>query len=637
MASPTPQRPLLPLLATLVVLSCADAQDTQPPNDSTLNALHSRSSTIALAPNNDALWVTSPDDDALIRIDPHTLDPIDRLHLGGAPQHLTHSAAGWVITRSLDHHVALVDPQGQHIADIAVPCGGTRAVNALNLPQGPNLALVSCPHDHRIVVLDLDAQQARATIQAPARPTALVTGAGLVTATSSHGAVARQWTVADIAALKADPWQPIDLPHQDLTLLDDQRQPRSASTFDALDIDPATGQPIGTLQLVDNDGDRQRPPSQGGYGSVIDGQPRIEPRLAGLCQGQYARFDGTNRVFSGPSALAYSPTNQTLWVVNMFTQNVALLACPPRGLPTTAGLTLQDPAPTLELLAHFRVGAGARGIALDPTGTVAYIDVGFDQVIARLDATPLANTPTQAPTLEKRRLAQPQQRWTVEALRGRALFHDATNTHLTPSGVVTCATCHPNGGDDGLNWFIHTEGITRKVRRTAPAWNARAGAAPFHWDGEFLDGASLSRDTTLELMEGDGLVVDFYAIAAYMDQVPAPIPRPMSPEEFSLAQQGRQLFESPQTGCADCHNGPHLSDNRALSVLPPSSDPDAVMPAVITRPLRGVRARAPFLHDGRAQTLESIHQEHNPQDQHGRTSTLTAQERTALRLYLETL
>ncbi|MEO1267710.1 MAG: cytochrome c peroxidase, partial [Myxococcota bacterium] len=597
-------------------------------------ALRPTASTPLLLHNN-TLWVSSPDDATIIALDPETLEVRQQIAAPGGPEHVAIVSGQLVVTLAEATEVLFLDPTtGSPTATVPVPCGGTRAVVGLQTPDTPPQVAVTCPYDDRLLILDPLTHTLRATLHTPARPTAIAASGDTVTVTSSHTGVV--WRIGAASLLNhtsPDPWTPSALKAHHTTLTPIQPSPsdRNASLFDALAVDPDSGQVWGVYQSVDNDSDRNRPPSEGGYGSVIDGTPRIEPRLwgDGCGTGTFARFDGGRRVFSGPVALASQAGH--IWIVNRFTQNVAVLRCRPEpSMPSnTDGLP--------ELVAHFRIGAGARGIALDPGGQVAFIDVGFDHAIARLDLNQLQNTPIERPTLERRRDIGPLN-LSVSAQLGRNLFHDATNTHLTPSGVVACATCHPNGGDDGLVWFLHTTGVSRRLRRTAPAWNARREAAPYHWDGEFATGAELAEDTIQQLMEGDALLIDTYAIAAYMDEVPLPPPRPLTPEEQALAQEGKRLFESTDVGCTQCHTGASWTNNTFHpQVVPPSADPDGAIDTVVTRPLRAVRARAPFLHDGRAGTLESIHAEHNPNDTHGRTQHLSPHQRQALRLYLETL
>ena len=536
------------LLALALLAACAPA--TEPA------ATSGASTTIALARG--AVWITSPDDDRVVLLDPDSLAEIDAHDAIPGASHLASDGETVVVTEGLGTGLHAF-PGGR----FELPCGGPRGVGL----EG-RVAHVTCPHDRRVVSVDLDTGGISVT-EVSGRPLTVV-GATLPPA--------------------VDPGD------------------RSVTQFSALAIGPRGL--VGAYQIVDNDGDRDRPPQEGGYGSVIDDAPRIEPQILWDCDPSYARFDGGRRVFSGPAAVAWSAEDDVLWVVHRSTQNVAALRCG-------------------QVLGHWRVGAGARGVVVIPGG--ALVDVGFDHAVARLDlADARGDEPVSPATVVRRTVVRT--RLSDLAQLGRRLFHDATNPHLTPSGVVTCSTCHPDGGDDGLTWFVHTPGVTRRLRRTAPAWNARMDAQPLHWDGEFADAASLARSTIRELMEGDALLVDTAAIAAWLDQAPRP-PAPRG--DMALVLRGQQVFTA--SGCDGCHHGPQLTDGLLHAVVPDSDDADANIDAVVTRPLLAVRARAPYLHDGRAQTLYDVHALHNREDRHGRTSTLTEDDRRALVAYLESL
>ncbi|MCB9598191.1 MAG: c-type cytochrome [Sandaracinaceae bacterium] len=59
---------------------------------------------------------------------------------------------------------------------------------------------------------------------------------------------------------------------------------------------------------------------------------------------------------------------------------------------------------------------------------------------------------------------------------------------------------------------------------------------------------------------------------------------------------GRAIFEDARTQCARCHAGPRGTDGRAHDV--------GTGGRFQTPPLSGLALRAPYLHDGCAQTLE---------------------------------
>jgi DNA-binding beta-propeller fold protein YncE len=554
----------------------------------------SASSSIAIA--GASVWVTSPDDDALVEVDAHTLEVQRRIDVAGAPEHVALGDGLAIVTLSLANDVAFVELATGTVSRLAVPCGGTRAV-VLDAERAR--AFVSCPNDDRLVIVDIVERSVLSTIEAP-RPTSLAIADDRVAAGGRDGVV----RLFDLeGAALAD------------TIVE-AGEGRSVSQLDAIAMDES-GAPIAIYQRVDNDGARDRPPEKGGYGSVVDGDPRIEPRVLGACGERYAAFDGGPRVFSGPSAIAAAAGR--VWIAHRYTDNVAVLDCTSDG----GGM----PA----LVRAFRVGRGPRGIALSEDGSTAFVDSGFAHSVARLDLAAGGALVVDAP-LELARETRAL-RFSEAGLRGRALFHDAVDIHLTPSGIVTCATCHPNGGDDGLTWFLHTVHVRPKVRRTPPGWGARPALAPYHWDAEFADLPTLTRTTIVELMEGDALLVDVDAIATYLAEVPSPPGLAAS----EASDRGRALFESAEVGCASCHSGADLSDGRRHAVLAPAGSAETDLDTVDTPSLRAVRARAPFLHDGRAATLRDVLTTANAGDRHGATSRLSDSDLDALVTYLETL
>lgn len=62
----------------------------------------------------------------------------------------------------------------------------------------------------------------------------------------------------------------------------------------------------------------------------------------------------------------------------------------------------------------------------------------------------------------------------ADVLRGKVLFNNANDPRLSRNGWLSCATCHLDGGVDGITW-PREEGS----RQTMPLWSL-AGTAPFH-------------------------------------------------------------------------------------------------------------------------------------------------------------
>jgi mono/diheme cytochrome c family protein len=338
--------------------------------------------------------------------------------------------------------------------------------------------------------------------------------------------------------------------------------------------------------MVDNDAERPAG-SDGSYGSIVDGDPRIEPLVSAPCGSHFARFDQSNRELSGPVALAWDPAARRLWVVGRFTGTVAVLECGVEG----------DPGDDVDILASFRVGEGARGIALSSDGLTAYVDVGFDYSVAELHLDPVAPRRGDEPARVVRRETGALS-LSADAQAGRRTFNDARDRHLTPSSVATCASCHLDGGDDGVTWRISTDDIPSKLRRTPPLWQLTEGSKPLHWDGAFDSSAALTSDTIRNLLGGDGLLIDTAKVSEYLASLDGPPPADVG--DPAAVAEGAALFE---TACARCHVGESGSDGLTHDLGRTSTDRDGVLDQVVTPTLFGTRARAPYFHDGSADSL----------------------------------
>jgi hypothetical protein len=167
--------------------------------------------------------------------------------------------------------------------------------------------------------------------------------------------------------------------------------------------------------------------------------------------------------------------------------------------------------------------------------------------------------------------------------------------HRAPIGTVACASCHPEGGEDGLTWRFVSEGVERP-RRTQALYGATT-TAPLHWDGEHADLAALVVDSFEARIGGALAPGDVAQIEAVLARLAPPPGRAAS---ASALVAGAEAFR--RSGCAACHGGPWLTDGLAHDIGRQDADGAAVW--LQTPPLRGVGSRGPWMHDGCAETLE---------------------------------
>ncbi|MFT4627342.1 MAG: hypothetical protein ACI8PZ_006026 [Myxococcota bacterium] len=197
--------------------------------------------------------------------------------------------------------------------------------------------------------------------------------------------------------------------------------------------------------------------------------------------------------------------------------------------------------------------------------------------------------------------------------------------HVDPGFGVSCASCHPEGHDDGRVWTFRTKG----ARRTQTLGLDLAELSALHWNGEFDDMRTLLTDVLVERMSGGAVELgadEDRALMAFLARTP---PLVGSDRVDDAVSRGSELFWSEAVGCGECHNGPALTDGRRVDV-------GTGLPAR-TPTLLGIAQRGPWMHDGCALTLHQRFEDCGGGDKHGRTSHLGDDDIDALVAYLETL
>jgi len=202
---------------------------------------------------------------------------------------------------------------------------------------------------------------------------------------------------------------------------------------------------------------------------------------------------------------------------------------------------------------------------------------------------------------------------------GRQMFHQQTGSGLS------CASCHPEGRDDGLIWDFADLGI----RRTQSLAGGILQRAPYHWAGDMTDLSVLMDDVFGGRMNGGPVSrSQKLSLGPWLDRIPAPAPSPIA--DPAAIARGQRLFDSAELACASCHNGAQLTNNQLYDV---GTGGMMKVPS-----LRGVAARAPFMHTGCAPTLhDRFAAGCGGGDYHGKTSALTEPELADLVAYLESL
>jgi cytochrome c553 len=202
---------------------------------------------------------------------------------------------------------------------------------------------------------------------------------------------------------------------------------------------------------------------------------------------------------------------------------------------------------------------------------------------------------------------------------GHNLFHrEASST-----SAIACASCHPEGSDDGHTWVFDSIGQRRTQRLGGDLFDT----APFHWDGDMSGLGAIMDEVFVNRMGGTRQGPRHVsAMERWMGTMPT-VPISLPNASDAQIKHGADLFV--KAGCQTCHSGSMFTNNQNADV---GTGKAFQVPSLI-----GVGNRAPYLHDGCAATLKDRFGPCGGGDKHGHTSDLSEADIDDLVAYLETL
>lgn len=229
--------------------------------------------------------------------------------------------------------------------------------------------------------------------------------------------------------------------------------------------------------------------------------------------------------------------------------------------------------------------------------------------------------------------------------RGEQIFYSARYAF---QGQFGCANCHIDATLDGLQWDLEPDGFGKDIVDNRSIEDL-SGTEPFKWNGR-------NPDLTTEC--GPRTERYFYRSQSYnpqelTDLVSFVLSIPLRPNRYrlpgaqlTLAQaRGKAIFERTRyksgrpiprhNQCAYCHRGPKFTNQKLAYVGTARTFDNSEMLDVPH--LTNDAYSAPYLHDGSAATLEELWTIFNPNDAHGVTSDLDADEIHDLVEYLKSL
>src|SRR5262249_43580213 len=121
-------------------------------------------------------------------------------------------------------------------------------------------------------------------------------------------------------------------------------------------------------------------------------------------------------------------------------------------------------------------------------------------------------------------------------------------------------------------------------------------------------------------------------LVAYLELLPAPRPLPQKEADKPAIARRKVVFEG-KGQCSTCHRRAALDDDKTHDVG--TRGETDTQDRFDTPTLRGVARTPPYLHDGRAATLEEVFTMHNHRRLHGAAHLLSGAELADLIAYLK--
>lgn len=282
-------------------------------------------------------------------------------------------------------------------------------------------------------------------------------------------------------------------------------------------------------------------------------------------------------------------------------------------------------------------GAAPKGMVLSGDGTRLYVANQLDDQIGVIDMETLEN-------LDPIDLGGPDK--ITVTRKGRQLFVNAGGTF---QNQYSCYTCHPDYHEDGLVYNMAGKDMGRNVTNVQSLREINH-TAPYKWNGKNQsvykqDGMRFS--TVLTRTEAFSFP-DLDALSSFiLTGIKNPPNMMYNPKgELTAAQlRGKEIFERtvdnygkviPEKGrCVTCHPAPYYSNFSFEDVGTISESDDTIQ--FDTPHLNNIFASAPYLHDGRAVTLEEIWTLYGGHDNHGVVNDMTKMQLNDLIAYLNSL
>jgi YVTN family beta-propeller protein len=265
-------------------------------------------------------------------------------------------------------------------------------------------------------------------------------------------------------------------------------------------------------------------------------------------------------------------------------------------------------------------GNGPRGLAM--IGTNVYIAEYFTGSLGIIDINPEIRPRAKSISLGREK---PMTR----ARKGEMFFSDAD---LCFQKWHSCMSCHPdNGRPDALNWDLLNDGLGNPKNTKSLLLAHKTPPAMITGVRENAEVAVRGGIRFIQFAvrpESDAEAIDEYLKSLE----PVASPHLVNGKLSRSAKNGEKVFK--KAGCVQCHPSPLYTDLNKYNIGTGKNrevDIEFDTPTLVE-----VWRTAPYLHDGRAVTIQEVLAKFNKDDAHGETSKLSKKEIEDLAEYVLT-
>jgi len=353
-------------------------------------------------------------------------------------------------------------------------------------------------------------------------------------------------------------------------------------------------------------------------------------------------LDEANDYFADPSGIAVEPSGRRAFVASGGSDVVTVVdldrmsawldqACPTTKQEAICDLTLSAEYVT----ARIPTKRNPRHLALSADGGTLFVAERLADSILVVDAKSLE---------VQGRIVLGDGGLNDPIRRGEKVF---TSAAFTFQNQFSCRSCHPDGHVDGLSYDFDGDGIGDNLLDNRTLLGV-AGTGPFKWNG---------KNPSLEVQCGPRFAKvlmrtepfpqkELQDLTTFIKSQPPQRHTRSADDRLTPSQErGRAIFFATRTPsgqeiphakrCSTCHRPPLYTVRLPFNVG--SKGPNDTTEAFDTPQLLGVADTAPYLHDGRAQTLEELWTTYNSNDVHGVSSYMNKIQLNDLIGFLKTL